>query len=194
MLALEKEGCPAEWVQQFWKSKCFLGMHSAGVVHLKSTIFGNTIVVQWLELYAFTAKDLGSVCSRGTKIPRAICCSQRKKQKAPSSSSPSLSEVMSNPDPLRGPMVSIGLLLLWFKKIFFNWSIFASQYCVGFCHRVACQLSLLPACFIFLSTSQVIYPSAFELPKFCRCSPLFHSPFLLFRLFKETLSRGGKDW
>lgn len=116
MLAFEKEGCPAEWGQQFWKSKRFSGMHSAGVLLLKSTIFGNTIVVQWLELYAFTAKDLGSVCGRGTKIPRAICCSQRKKQKAPSSPSPSLSEVMSNPDPLRGPMVSIGLLLLWFKK------------------------------------------------------------------------------
>lgn len=80
------------------------------------------------------------------------------------------------------------------KKIVFSWRIFAPQYCVGFCHRVASQLSLLPACFILLSTSQVIYPSAFELPKFCRCSPLFHSLFLLFRLFKETLSRGGKGW
>lgn len=106
------EGCPAEWGQQFWKSKCSSGMHSAGVLLLKSTIFGNTMVVQWLELYAFTAEDLGSVCRQGTKIPQAIWYSRRKKQKAPSLSSPSLSEVMSNPNPLRGPMVSVGLLLL----------------------------------------------------------------------------------
>ena len=106
------EICPAEWGQQFWKSECSSGMHSAGVLLLKSTIFGNTMVVQWLELCAFTAEDPGSVCGRGTKIPQAIWYSRRKKQKAPSSSSPSLSELMSNPDPLRGPMVSAGLLLL----------------------------------------------------------------------------------
>ena len=49
---------------------------------LKNKIdFGNSLVVQWLGLCAFTAKGLGSIPGRGTKIPKATRCSQKKKKK-----------------------------------------------------------------------------------------------------------------
>ena len=34
-------------------------------------IGGNSLVVQWLELCAFTAKGAGSIPGRGIKIPQA---------------------------------------------------------------------------------------------------------------------------
>ena len=38
---------------------------------------GNSLVVQWLGLCAFTAEGLGSIPDRGTKIPQAAWCSQK---------------------------------------------------------------------------------------------------------------------
>ena len=35
------------------------------------TAFGNSLVVQWLGLGAFTAKGLDSIPGQGTKIPQA---------------------------------------------------------------------------------------------------------------------------
>ena len=37
-------------------------------------------MVQWLGLYAFTAKGLGSIPGWGTKIPQAVWCGQKKKK------------------------------------------------------------------------------------------------------------------
>ena len=42
--------------------------------------FGNHLVVQWLELCAFTAKGPGLVPGQGTKIPKAVQCCQKKKE------------------------------------------------------------------------------------------------------------------
>ena len=44
------------------------------------TAFGNSLVVQWLGLGAFTAKGLDSIPGQGTKIPQASLCSQIKKK------------------------------------------------------------------------------------------------------------------
>ena len=43
--------------------------------------FGNSLVVQWLELQALTAEGLGSIPGRGTKIPQAVWHGQKKKKK-----------------------------------------------------------------------------------------------------------------
>ena len=40
---------------------------------------GNSLVFQWLGLWAFTAKGLGSVPGWGTKIPQATKCGKKKK-------------------------------------------------------------------------------------------------------------------
>ena len=42
---------------------------------------GNSLVVQWLGLHSLTAKDVGSIPSRGTKIPQAKQYGQKKKKK-----------------------------------------------------------------------------------------------------------------
>ena len=42
---------------------------------------GNSLVVQWLGLHAFTAKGAGSIPGRGTKIPQAAQNGQKKKFK-----------------------------------------------------------------------------------------------------------------
>ena len=39
---------------------------------------GNSLAVQWLGLRAFTAEDVGSIPGRGTKVPQAVRCSQKK--------------------------------------------------------------------------------------------------------------------
>ena len=44
---------------------------------------GNSLVVQWLGLCAFTATGPGSIPARGTKIPKAAWHGQRKKKKKP---------------------------------------------------------------------------------------------------------------
>ena len=44
---------------------------------------GNSLVVQWLGLYSFTAKGQGSIPGRGTKIPQVKWHDKRgKKTKA----------------------------------------------------------------------------------------------------------------
>ena len=43
-------------------------------------VYRNSLEVQWLGLHAFTAKDTGSIPGRGTKIPQAMRCSQKKKK------------------------------------------------------------------------------------------------------------------
>ena len=42
---------------------------------------GNSLVVLWLGFCAFTAEGPDSIPSRGTKIPRAALCGQKKKRK-----------------------------------------------------------------------------------------------------------------
>ena len=42
---------------------------------------GNSLVVQWLGLRAFTAEGPGSIPDRGTKILQATQCSQKKRKK-----------------------------------------------------------------------------------------------------------------
>ena len=39
--------------------------------NLNHNIYGNTLGVQWLELYAFAAKGVGSIAGHGTKILQA---------------------------------------------------------------------------------------------------------------------------
>jgi len=39
---------------------------------------GTSLAIQWLGLRTFTAKGLGSIPGRGTKIPQAVQHSQRK--------------------------------------------------------------------------------------------------------------------
>ena len=47
----------------------------------KDIKLGNSLVVQWLGLHAFTAVGPCSICSRGTKILQAAQCGQEKKKK-----------------------------------------------------------------------------------------------------------------
>ena len=42
---------------------------------------GNSLVVKWLGLCAFTAKGLGSIPGRGTKIPQATRRNLKRKKK-----------------------------------------------------------------------------------------------------------------
>ena len=42
---------------------------------------GNSLVVQWLGLGAFTAEGLGSTPGWGTKIPQAARCNEKNKNK-----------------------------------------------------------------------------------------------------------------
>ena len=74
-----------------WLIKCWEGrvLH----LHYMSNVFlsfssieehekmGNSMVVQWLGLLAFTAKGQGSIPGGGTKIPQAMRCSQKNKHK-----------------------------------------------------------------------------------------------------------------
>ena len=47
---------------------------------IKITVRGNSLVVQWLGLCAFTAEDPGSIPVRGTKILQAVQHGQKTKQ------------------------------------------------------------------------------------------------------------------
>ena len=46
----------------------------------RQNVDGNSLV-QWLELSTFTVEVPGSISARGTKIPQATWCSQKKKKK-----------------------------------------------------------------------------------------------------------------
>ena len=52
-------------------------------IHCNDDIYkikeGNSLVVQWLGLIAFTAEGPGSFPGRGTKIPQAAQCGQKNK-------------------------------------------------------------------------------------------------------------------
>ena len=41
---------------------------------------GNFLMVQWLELCAFTAEGLGSIPGQGAEISQAVWCSRKKKK------------------------------------------------------------------------------------------------------------------
>ena len=41
---------------------------------------GTSLAIQWLGLYTFTAKGLGSIPGRGTKIPQVVQDGQKKKE------------------------------------------------------------------------------------------------------------------
>ena len=43
---------------------------------------GNSVVVQWLDLHAFTAMDLGSIPGQGTEILQATGYGRKKKKKS----------------------------------------------------------------------------------------------------------------
>ena len=49
--------------------------------NIEKTLSRNPLVVQWLGLHAFTARDLGSNPSPGTKIPQAVHWPQNKNKK-----------------------------------------------------------------------------------------------------------------
>ena len=60
------------------------GLYITQLEHKKRTFksaLGNSLVVQWLGLCAFTAEGPGSVSGQGTKIPQATQHSQKKKKK-----------------------------------------------------------------------------------------------------------------
>lgn len=46
----------------------------------RQNVDGNSLV-QWLELSTFTVEGPDSISARGTKIPQATWCSQKKKKK-----------------------------------------------------------------------------------------------------------------
>ena len=48
---------------------------------LKKNVRENSLAVQWLRLFAFTAEHPGSIPGRGTKIPHATQHSQKKKER-----------------------------------------------------------------------------------------------------------------
>ena len=45
------------------------------------SLIGNSLVVQWLSLVAFTAMGLSLICAWGTKMPQVVWHSQKKKRK-----------------------------------------------------------------------------------------------------------------
>ena len=47
-------------------------------IQVKTSMRGNSLVVQWLGLHVFTAKDMGSIPAWGTETPQAV---QPKKKK-----------------------------------------------------------------------------------------------------------------
>ena len=45
--------------------------------------WGNSLVIQWLGLHAFTAEGLGSISGRGAKITQAAQCGLKNKKCSP---------------------------------------------------------------------------------------------------------------
>ena len=48
---------------------------------LQEWLLGNSLVVQWLGFHALSAKGPGSIPGRGSKIPQAMRCGQKKEKK-----------------------------------------------------------------------------------------------------------------
>ena len=59
-----------------FQENCFHGKEQELNIRL-----GNSLVVQWLGLCAFTAEGAGSIPGWGTKIPQATRCAVKKKKK-----------------------------------------------------------------------------------------------------------------
>ena len=53
---------------------------SAFEFQFQNELIGNSLAVQWLGLLASTAGGLGLIPGRGTKIPQAARCGQKKKK------------------------------------------------------------------------------------------------------------------
>ena len=49
-----------------------------GHTYTKKVVIGNSLVVQWLGLHAFTAEGLSLIPGQGTKIPQASPHGQEK--------------------------------------------------------------------------------------------------------------------
>ena len=60
---------------------CLQDIQVGGDTEGQKSKAGNSLAVQWLGLHAFTARALGSIPGRGTKIPQATRRSQKKKEK-----------------------------------------------------------------------------------------------------------------
>ena len=54
-----------------------------GEVIIKNKSPANSLVIEWLRLYAFIAKGPGPIPVQGDKIPQALRCSQKKKRLLP---------------------------------------------------------------------------------------------------------------
>ena len=67
----------------FWVGKRRRGAIKIFCLFLRKEKYmdGHSLVVEWLELHAFTAEGPGSIPDRGTKIQQAARCSQKKKKK-----------------------------------------------------------------------------------------------------------------
>ena len=52
-----------------------------GITESKDMTLGEFLVVQWLELHASTAGDMGLIPGQGTKILHAVQRGQKKKKK-----------------------------------------------------------------------------------------------------------------
>ena len=59
---------------------CQLYLNKTGEKKCLNIITGNSLVVQWLGLHAFTAMGPCSIPGRGTKILQAIWCSLKNRQ------------------------------------------------------------------------------------------------------------------
>ena len=54
-----------------------------GEVIIKNKSPANSLVIEWLRLYAFIAKGPGPIPVQGDKIPQALRCGQKKKRLLP---------------------------------------------------------------------------------------------------------------
>ena len=50
-------------------------------VHISRNVPGNSLAVQWLELYSFSAEGMGSILGWGTRIPQTVWHDQARKKK-----------------------------------------------------------------------------------------------------------------
>ena len=60
----------SQTIDNHW-SVCFLYSFTFSSFHLKNSLHGNSLAVQWLGLCTFTAEGPGSILGQGTKIPQA---------------------------------------------------------------------------------------------------------------------------
>ena len=58
-----------KWKVFEWMRSIYYIKRLEGILSLKKSLWGNTLVGQWLRCYTFTVKDTGSIPGWGTKIP-----------------------------------------------------------------------------------------------------------------------------